>query len=186
MSRASDYIIILIRYPSRIVAVIPSIINTCLGSISYASFLSPRVHRALCQGARHWGARGPTAALGCETALSIARTTRREPRAGPYGPHGVINTPDEVCVYACVCNRYRTPPPSVSSLRLPFLPSRRLASSFFLFEILEALLHGGRMGPVIIGTCKKGTGRPASTLCAALKIRHWVSDAQNWSDRSTR
>jgi len=70
--------------------------------------------------------------------------------------------------------------------RRPYLLSLSLFSrpvdsslSFFLFEILEALLHGGRMGPVIIGTCKKGTGRPASTLCAALKIRHWVSDAQN-------
>lgn len=103
MSRAPDYIIIFIRYPSRIVAVIPSIINTCLGSISYAPFLLPRVHRALCQGARHRRSRGPTAAFGCEAALSIARTTRREPRAGPYGPHGVINTPDGICVYANVC-----------------------------------------------------------------------------------
>lgn len=65
---------------------------------------------------------------------------------------------------------------------LSFSPSSCPADSppsIFLFQILEALLHGGRMGPVIIGTCKKGTSRPASTLCAALKIRHWVSDAQN-------
>lgn len=102
-ARAPDYIIILTRYPSRIVAVIPSIINTCLGSISYASFLPPPVCTApYVRGLDIGGARGPTAALGCEAALSIARTTRREPRAGPYGPHGVINTPDGVCVYTSV------------------------------------------------------------------------------------
>jgi hypothetical protein len=79
---------------------------------------------------------------------------------GLMGLTGVINTPD-----GGVTDIVRPRRPRTFSLALLAGPP---PPPFFPLRILEApLVHGGRMGPVIIGTCKKGTDRPTTTLCSS-------------------